>query len=295
MPAVPFTPASLDRADALRSDDAARAALWARGDATAVVLWRGKVLLDGDAPARLHPDALQDPWLSLFLGLEHGAPRFAVALDPAADPPEGLPGAFGDLRLAAGRLSIEDASALGTARTVFSWHRSHGFCARCGHATTVDRGGWRRTCTRCDSEHFPRVDPVVIMLITHRDRILLGRAPSWPAGMFSCLAGFLEPGETVEAAARREAMEEASVEIGEVTYLMSQPWPFPRSLMLGLRAEARSDAVRVDGIELAEARWFSRAQIAQVLDGTHPDAAAPAPIALAHHLIRWWIDTAPAA
>lgn len=293
---IPFTASPLDRADVLRKDPDAVAALWARDDARVLVLWRGRPLLcehdGGCVVASLSPSEVgPSPWLSLLLGLEDGAPRFAICLDPAHDPPErfGSHGAFLDLRASAGRMSPADSALAGTARGVSAWHRHHQFCSSCGAPTTPRDAGWKRSCDDCRRDHFPRTDPVVIMLISHGDRLLLGRAPSWPAGMFSCLAGFVEPGETLEAAARREAAEEASIALGGITYVTSQPWPFPSSLMIGLHAQATSPEVQVDQLELAEARWFSRDEVEQLVAGTHPDASAPTAVAVAHHLLRWWL------
>lgn len=285
--AIPFSRA-FDRADALRKDAAALDALWAADHAKTLVFWRGKPLLTNGAPTYLPVDDLPSPFARLFLGRRGEEPVLAVALDPST-PAEGLDG-FTDLRRAGAHLSLEDAALLGTARSVFAWHRTHRFCANCGSATTLTQGGWRRDCPDCSTQHFPRVDPVVIALVTHNDRVLLGRGPSWPPGFFSCLAGFVEPGETPESATRREVAEEAGVRIGAVRYLASQPWPFPRSLMLGVHAEALDDHIEVDGVELAEARWFTRSEVTAIFDGTHPEVAAPFPVAIAHHLLRVWLD-----
>ncbi len=297
---IPFTGYPLDRADLVRADDAALERYRRAETARALVLWRGKPLLleNGGAllPAWIRPaQAPPGAWVELWLGrTADDEGRFAVCLDPtrpadptALAPPEGA--RFEDLRPAAGRLSLDDTALVGTARSVFAWHRSHRFCANCGAATLPIHAGWKRRCEACDRQHFPRVDPVVIALITHGDRVLLGRGPHWPAGFFSCLAGFVEPGETLGEATRREAREEADVTIGDVTYLFSQPWPFPSSLMLGVRAEAQSEHVRADGVELAEARWFTREEVAQMFAGTHPSAHPPFPIAVAHHLLKHWL------
>ena len=301
MDPVPFTHYPLDRADALRKDAAAASALWQRTDASVLLLWRGKPLVrdEGDrcAPVRLAPTELPlEPWIRLFLGLDaDGVPQLAACLDPAADPPPELSahGSFQDLRPAAGQMAIPDAALVGTARGVFAWHRSHGFCSRCGVATRAADAGFKRVCPACGREHFPRVDPVVILLIEHDGRLLLGRAPSWPAGFFSCLAGFVEPGETLQDAAEREVMEEAGVRLGPVRFVTSQPWPFPASLMLGLHARADGPDAEADGVELAEVRWFDRDAIGQLLSGALSDAFPPPPVALAHHLIRWWHGGAP--
>ena len=292
---VPFTNYPLDRADTVRKDRDAVAALWRRQDARVLAFWRGKPLvLDQEGacvPVWLKAsDVPEERAFELFLGLdEAGAPTFAVAFDPAVNAPPMPSGAFSDLRASAMRMGLVDTATVGTARGVFAWHRTHQFCANCGAGTALVDAGWKRHCARCDREQFPRVEPVVIMLISHDDRVLVGRAPKWPPGMFSCLAGFMEPGETLGDATRREAAEEAGVRIGDVEYVMSQPWPFPASLMLGVHAYALSDRFEVDGVELAEARWLGREEVADVLRGEHPDVRAPFPIAVAHHLLRWWV------
>ena len=299
---IPFAGYPLDRADELRKDPEAVAALWTHPSATVVGLWRGKPLVEeaGSAakPVRLRvsdvdEDSVPDVFVRLFLGLgEGGEPHFAVAFDPAQAAPGFSPGAFVDLRPVAGRFSLDDAARVGTARSVLAWHRSHRFCARCGAATEVAAAGWKRRCGSCGQEHFPRVDPVVIALVTHDDQVLLGRGPTWPTGFFSCLAGFVEPGETIGEATRREVWEEAKVRVGDVTYLFGQPWPFPSSFMLGVHASASDLPIEVDGVELAEARWFSRDEVIAMLEGRHESAHAPFPIAVAHHLLRWWVQQA---
>lgn len=295
-----FTRFPLDRADHLRCDAEALKRLRARNDARVAPFWRGKpfAITRGDrkepAFARADAFAADDAVLWVFLGLDGEAPTFAAALDPAREPGPEFPlhglGEFVDMRGLAMSANAVEGSLLATANGVFAWHHKHGFCAACGAATNVAQGGWRRLCPQCGTEHFPRIDPVVIMLITHGDAILLGRSPAWPENAYSCLAGFMEPGETLGAAARREAREEAGVDLGDVQYLMSQPWPFPSSLMLGVRAEARSNAIAVDGAELADARWFARDDVRAIMAGAHPLARKPFNIAVAHHLLLWWLE-----
>lgn len=291
---IPFTGYPLDRADDLRKEPASLDALWNDDRVRVAAMWRGKpAVTDVADVVWLAPSELPgEPWLRLFLGVDADrAPRFAVSFDPAMDGPSLPTGAFADLRPVAGRLGLDEASILGTARSVFAWHRTHRFCANCGSKSNVVSGGWKRQCPSCGKEHFPRVEPVVIALVTHGDAVLLGRGPRWPERFFSCLAGFVEPGETLGDATRREVLEEAGVEVGDVTYVFGQPWPFPSSLMLGVRAEAKDRAVKVDGVELAEARWFERDEVVAMLAGEHADAYPPFPIAVARHLLEHWVAT----
>ncbi|HEX9168811.1 MAG TPA: NAD(+) diphosphatase, partial [Roseiarcus sp.] len=196
-----------------------------------------------------------------------------------------------DLRsIAMGGLVPQDQAAmLAAAKALMNWHARHRFCANCGALTQVAVAGWRRDCPVCKAIHFPRTDPVVIMLAVVGDACLLGRQPRFPKGMYSALAGFVEPGETVEAAVRREIWEEAGLACGAVQYFASQPWPFPASLMIGCFAEARDRSIKVDHVELEDARWFSREEAVSMLEKRHPDrVAAPIPMAIAHHLLKRW-------
>jgi NAD+ diphosphatase len=169
--------------------------------------------------------------------------------------------------------------------------RGIGFCANCGAPTNVSQAGWKRECSSCKVEHFPRTDPVVIMLAIDGDKCLLGRAGRFVANMWSCLAGFVEPGESIEEAARRETLEEAGIVCGEVKYFRSQPWPFPMSLMIGCHARATNSDIKVDREELEDARWFTRDETALMFVGRHPEGISiPPPIAIAHHIIRAWVE-----
>jgi NAD+ diphosphatase len=232
---------------------------------------------------------------TVFLGLLDGAARFAVALDGTVA--EGLKtsSAFvvSDLRTIAvqGMVDPDHLAQLAEAKALLLWHARHRFCANCGKATNVTQAGWRRDCPACRTQHFPRTDPVVIMLAVSGERCLLGRQARFPRGNWSCLAGFVEPGETIEDAVRRETQEEAGVPCGRVNYFASQPWPFPMSLMIGCHAEALDDAITVDRTELEDARWFEREEAALMLLRRHPDGlATPPPIAIAHHIIRAWVE-----
>lgn len=287
---MPFAGSPLDRADHLRADPQALAAL---RDHRARLL-----LLDGldplvDAAGALGWGSLADgdPAAELvFLGLD-GAGRGCFAAVPGTG--STAPG-HPRLWLALSVLPAEDLAIYGAARNLINWHARHRFCANCGAPTVLAKGGWQRSCPACGFEHFPRVDPVTIMLVQHGDNLLLGRQPRFPAGNYSALAGFVEPGETIEEAVAREVFEEAGVRVRDVTYVSSQPWPFPSNLMIGCLAHADDPALTVDRTELDDARWFTRAEVAEAIDATDRGASgaafnAPGARAIAHHLIRWWL------
>jgi NAD+ diphosphatase len=238
---------------------------------------------------------LGEPPEVAFLGLLDGAARFAVALAPAAI---ATLQARHDIELIELRsialrslLDNDHLCALAEGKALIGWHARHRFCPNCGAATRAVEGGWRRDCASCRALHFPRTDPVVIMLAIDGERCLLGRSHRFQSGMWSCLAGFVEPGETVEEAVRRETREEAGIVCGPVAYFASQPWPFPMSLMIGCYAQARSREIVIDRTELDDARWFDRAEVALMLSGRHPDGfTAPLPHAIAHHILRAWVE-----
>ena len=282
-----FTGGLLDRADRLRQDPAALAA--ALGD------WRARLLrMDGLTPALTDAGALD--WATLaeapddaeliLLGLEDGRPRFC-ALRPGVD--GGLVPAMRNPALmgALAALPPGEAATYAAARSLIDWHGRHGFCARCGRATRLAKAGWARACDGCAAEHFPRVDPVVIMIAEHDGRALLGRGPGWPAGRYSALAGFVEPGESLEEAVAREVREEAGVLVDGVRYVASQPWPFPSQLMIACIGGAVDDALNVNRTELEDARWFTRDQVRASLAGDGPFGAPP-PYAIAHDLLTAW-------
>jgi len=234
-----------------------------------------------------------DGALCIFLGLDGDRAVFALDVSDAPDPAHVGPlaglGYFRDARIAASTVSLKDAAIIGQAKALIDWHQRHGFCPRCGAPTRLMDAGYRRLCAKCNGEHFPRVDPVVIMLATEGDACLVGRGKQFPPGMVSALAGFVEPGETVEEAVRRELMEEASVKVGEVTYYATQPWPFPSSLMIGCFAKAYSRDAKVDENELAEVRWIERSVARDLIEGKQVDGLrVPPPIAIAYHLIKTW-------
>lgn len=197
---------------------------------------------------------------------------------------------FAELRGAMTRLSPRDAEIAATARGLFEWHRTHGFCARCGTRNAPAMAGWQRNCPGCGRHTFPRTDPVVIMLIIHGNSVLVGRSPGWPPGMYSLLAGFVEPGETLEAAVRREVFEETAVRVGEVGYLASQPWPFPASLMFGCIGHATSTGIEIDPNEIEDARWVTREEMMEAMAGRHPEILGARKGAIAHFLLKRWLE-----
>jgi NAD+ diphosphatase len=232
---------------------------------------------------------------TVFIGLHGSAPRFGMALDPAAAEDLKQREAFvvTDLRSIAVNAIVkaEHLSALAEAKALLTWHRRHRFCPNCGAPSMPVEGGWRRDCRACNTQHFPRTDPVVIMLPFSGDECVLGRSYRFIPGMWSCLAGFVEPGETIEQAVRRETREEAGIVSGRVNYFASQPWPFPTSLMIGCHAEALSREIVIDRSELDGARWFDREEVAAMLLRMHPDGlTTPPPMAIAHHIIRAWVE-----
>ena len=221
---------------------------------------------------------------TLFLGLEEGRPLFAplVRMEQLGQRAWSV---FRVLSL----MTPRDAAIWGAARSLNEWHNRHGFCPVCGHATAPFRAGWGRQCPNCAAEHFPRVDPVVIMLAEHEERVLLGRSPHYPPGRYSALAGFVEPGESIEEAVARELFEEAGVAVRDVRYVASQPWPFPGSLMIACIGRAETDALQLDRKELDDAFWCDRAGVTAALAG-HPAAPflAPPPFAIANTLLTRW-------
>jgi NAD+ diphosphatase len=279
-----FTGAGLDRADHLRLDAERLAGLAAAADARLLRLAGLDPMLDADE--RLAWDALEAAEEELiFLGLLGGAPLFAPV--PRIEPGQRAWSVFAIL----GRMAPEDAAVWGAARSLIEWHNRHLFCGRCGAATRLFRAGWGRSCTGCGLDHFPRVDPVVIMLAERDGKVLLGRQPQYPPGRYSALAGFVEPGESIEEAVAREIREEAGLEVERVRYVASQPWPFPGQLMIACLAEAAAGEVALDRNELEDAIWSDRAEVAAALAGeAGAPFLAPPPFAIANTLLRAWVD-----
>ena len=228
---------------------------------------------------------------AVLLGMLDGVPHFVISTD--SHEAGGISASsFVDARTAGALLPSGEAGMLAQARSLMDWHARHRFCAACGGATRSVEGGGRRECVNCAARHYPRVDPSIIVIVERGDRCLLARRSASPGTRHSCLAGFVEPGESIEEAVRREVLEETNVEVGEVRYHSSQPWPFPSALMIGCVAEAVSDEIKVDGVEIAAAEWFARAEVRRALAGSSPELTLPDPIAIAVHLIRAWAEGA---
>jgi NAD+ diphosphatase len=296
----------LDRAAHLRSDDAKLLALEGHGDARAYVVHRDslvakqtaegpRVLLTIDEAHKFGANPG-----TIFLGLRDGAPMFGMGIGaPAVEKllnREDV--AVSELRGMAmqGVVPPDQLSAIAMAKSMVSWHQRHGFCANCGTRMAMTQGGWKRDCPNCKAEHFPRTDPVVIMLVTAGEKCLLGRQKHFLPGMYSCLAGFVEAAETIEDAVRREIFEESGIRCTDVNYYMTQPWPYPSSLMIGCTARATNEEVIVDHSELEDARWFDRAEATLMIKRQHPDGlAGPHPFAIAHHLLGRWLHEGPGA
>jgi NAD+ diphosphatase len=307
---ITFGGDGFDRAASLRDDSEALAALAAKPGARALPLWRGRMLLDGDRLVSLsRTDAVFGPAGAMaetvLLGRDPagegiwacalpdwpGAPQEMSPIEDLAHPDIAV-GRFAELRGRLGGLSPRDAELAAMARALLNWHAAHRFCARCGAPSEMAQAGWRRDCPSCGAQHFPRTDPVVIMLVTQGDHLLLGRAPAWPETMFSVLAGYVEPGETAEAAVRREVAEEVGVTVGEVGYVASQPWPFPASLMLGFHARVAGrerPEPRPDPAEIAAAHWVSRQRLARIFAGEDAEIRPPLRGSIARHLMWNWL------
>lgn len=285
-----FAGSPMDRADHIRVDEAALAGL---------MNWRARVLLmDGLLPVLDDAGGLMwgtladvEPETELvFLGLLDDKACFAPVPPQGADGPAyAMPAAWAVMQV----LSPADLAIYGGARSLVDWHARHRFCARCGAATRPTKGGWQRHCDNCGADHFPRTDPVTIMLVEYEDKLLLGRQPRFPPRMYSALAGFVEPGETISEAVAREVWEEAGLAVRDVRYIASQPWPFPSQLMIGCTSVTDDPTIKIDTTELEDARWFTRAELEEAR-AAGPDGTElllfPQRFAIAHHLITWWLD-----
>ncbi len=295
-----FISNTLDRAAHLRFNDEKLFALENKSDSRAYVIYRDSLVMkkDGDNVRALLSidEAIKfgaNPG-TIFLGLRDGAAVFGMGISPDAS--EKLIGrddvAVSELRGMAmqGVVPPDQLSAIAQAKSMVSWHQRHGFCANCGAKSSMAEGGWKRVCPSCKTEHFPRTDPVVIMLVEKGDKCLLGRQKQFAPGMYSCLAGFVEAAETIEDAVKREIFEESGIRCTDVTYYMTQPWPYPSSLMIGCSARALTDEITIDKMELEDARWFDRDEAMLMWKREHPDGlAGPHPFAIAHHLLGRWL------
>ncbi|MHA6333132.1 NAD(+) diphosphatase [Qipengyuania sp. CAU 1752] len=289
-PPVAFSGSPIDRADNLRADPEALAGL---------MNWKARLLaLDALMPSlddngRLMwttlADAPEDAEL-VFLGLdrsEGGEKACFAAVPPQGDASPRM--ANPQLWALMATLDPGDLATYGGARSLVDWHARHRFCAQCGAGTKLAKGGWQRGCESCGAQHFPRTDPVTIMLAEHEGRLMLGRGKGWPEGAFSALAGFVEPGETIEEAVQREVFEEAGIRVRDVEYVASQPWPFPSQLMIGCHSHADGDELTIDYTEMAEVRFFTREEVESSLSGDGPFRAPPRH-AIAHTLLHWWLN-----
>jgi NAD+ diphosphatase len=300
-PSLGYTHSRIERAAELRPDNAGIAALAAKPSAGAYVIGGDLIVAKKGVPLNEPLFAMQDACAlapaseTVFLGLLDGAPRFGYGIAPAAAEALKTRDNFHvtDLRSIAvqGLVGPEHLPPIAEAKAVLHWHARHRFCPNCGAPTQVVQAGWKRDCAQCKTEHFPRTDPVVIMLASDGERCLLGRSPRFVPSMWSCLAGFVEPGEAIEDAVRRETREEAGITCGRVSYVASQPWPFPTSLMIGCHAAALTREIVIDREELEDARWFTKTEVETMLLRKHPDGlTTPPPVAIAHHLIRAWLE-----
>jgi len=293
MKTIPFSGNPLDRASYGRSDPA-----WLAAQAQAglyLPFWQNRPFL---AQERLKFQPPRTDWADatcVFLGLDDGQPLFAVDLPGESEPTLG-DGAFQEMRSAAFVLPGRETAIAGQAKALLDWHKRHGFCPNCGTRTEMRDGGYRRQCPQCGADHFPRTDPVVIMLPIFRyddgrEECLVGRNKRFPLPLYSAFAGFVEPGESMEEAVRRELREEVNLETGAVTYYASQPWPFPSSLMLGCYAQALSRDFEIDANEIAAAHWLSKEEArARMVNKIEDEIKLPVVIAIAHHLIKDWVS-----
>ena len=295
---MPLAAKPIDRAAHFRTDEAWLDTAFQRDDVLILLLDSkgdpltspdGHLVWLGPEVERVVPNAPR-----LFLGQDKTeTPVFAVQAPSGFQIEgsliEGL-GDFLEFRAAAAQLGAMDANCASTARSLFLWHGTHGFCAVCGERSGVVEAGWKRQCPACGAEHFPRTDPVAIMLAVRGDKALLGRQKSWPAGFLSCLAGFCEPGETIEQAAARELLEEAGIvaDPAKAEYLACQPWPFPSSLMVGLILEAETEEITIDPKELESAQWISLEDARKMIANEHDRYYCPPPMAIAHHILKTW-------
>ncbi len=293
---VAMTGHGMDRDDHTRADPERLAQVRARPDALLLAMDGVMPVMAGDALTYAPVDSVRDDAELVYLGLKDGAPLFAPAAPEGDTRPAYLQKAN---RAVLMQLNPRDLAIYAGARSLVDWHARHRFCANCGKPTVLAKGGWQRDCTKeeggCGAPHFPRTDPVAIMLVEHEGDLLLGRGANFPERSYSALAGFIEPGESIEEAVSREIYEEAGVTVSDVSYIASQPWPFPSQLMIGCHGMADSRELTVDETELEDARWFTRADVAEAMAKMR-DATSfipPPPEAIAHTLLQWWLEERP--
>lgn len=298
-----FANSPLDRAGHLRTDQAWLKSALADPNAAFIPVWKLMPFLiknrEGKRETGWVTGDLALPLIRpgtniIFLGLFRNSPHFAIDISAISDPAKegslaGL-GTFADLRTVAEEIDLGDAAILAQAKSLIDWHQRHGFCANCGQPTASADAGYKRVCEACNTEHFPRTDPVVIMLALNGDTCLLGRGPKWPPGFFSALAGFVEPGETIEEAVAREIKEEAGISVDQVGFHSTQPWPYPSSLMIGCYARATTTEIKLDTNELADARWFTKDQVRSALIKGTNELRMPPSLAIAHQLVKSWTE-----
>jgi len=312
---VTFSQNFLDRCGNLRSNQKKINDYLCNDSAKFLMYWRGKIPIISDTGDKLclvgreHPLVLNYSGTPIFLGFESGIPFFSIDIsswlpesynDEAArtffdpnvynhpDLPENS--IFAELRGFMNRISVREAELAVITRGINAWHENNLYCAKCGSLTKIANAGWQRNCLNCGAGHFPRTDPVVIMLVIHGNNILLGRSHGWPEKMYSCLAGFMEPGESIEAAVQREVLEETSVVVKNVRYFTSQPWPFPSSLMIGCVANALSKKVSIDPKEIENALWVSKEEMLDVFSGNNERIYPARPGSIAHFMIKNWLS-----
>lgn len=289
---MPFAGGILDHVETQRSAEELQAFV-ARPQARCICFHKGSPALRAEGGLdRIHPSELIgrnliDPG-PIFLGLQGDAPIFAASVQNPSDVT--VEELFQDLRSATRMLSPQDMALAGRAKSLLDWHFNHRFCAKCGQVSQPQDGGIKRQCPSCETEHFPRVNPVVIMLILSDDKVLLGRGASWPEGAMSALAGFISPGESMEEAVARETFEEVGLKIKNPRYIFSQPWPWPSQLMMGVICEAESEKLTINKDELEDAKWFTREEVEAVYNKTG-DAFLRLPrFTIAHHLLKHWLE-----
>ncbi|MEE2687050.1 MAG: NAD(+) diphosphatase [Chloroflexota bacterium] len=265
-------------------------------------IWESRVLVSSQEPLKLgwlDSDQLANAKFDsapFLLGMLNDSTYFTIDMSKSTQSAESIEKLtdykFEDSRTAAEALELEDTGILAQARAQINWHNRHGFCSVCGNETSVKRGGQKRECTKCEAEHFPRVDPVIIMVVHDRDYCLLGQSRGRLAATnrYSALAGFVDQAESIEEAVSREVMEEAGIRVKNVTYHSSQPWPFPSSLMIGCHAEADTTEISMDTEEMTDVKWFNRQEVLAALNGENANLLIPGRIAIAHHLIRSWAE-----